>query len=301
MGETFKYVAPWQGRSGLVQKIALRLLVWWLIQESRQKPGRYITAADIYEPCQTSHRCYTGCNGWPWVSITDAEGNTKSLDTVMKDLRSGFRDDRITKSTVCCNTCRAGRNVCNARNCQCIETDYNKLKDSINNADGAAERMAETMQDNLQENSRSWNLHWKDWNTDLWAWLESPLKSAAEAVHRGIGRLSEAFNVEGSRVRQKCAEMFDELPRKLQAKWWACWDHADQNVAREGLNGAEELYPLYRRRFRYWPKTETPLPPRYCRDRCNKGVQQRSALWRPLTSKTQHESMEGCISGGRCL
>ena len=55
------------------------------------------------------------------ISMTDAEGKTKSLDTLMGDLKTEFFwTFRGTESTIRCYTGGTGRNVRTACHCECV-------------------------------------------------------------------------------------------------------------------------------------------------------------------------------------
>ena len=84
------------------------------------------------------------------ISITDAEGNMKPFMTIMTDLREKMGGlDEATQaaaaSTLFGKEAMSGMlAIINAS-----DEDFDKLTDSIYNADGTAAQMAETMQDNL--------------------------------------------------------------------------------------------------------------------------------------------------------
>lgn len=85
------------------------------------------------------------------VSLTNSDGSMKSLKEVMKDLRSGFAG--LTEAQKAQMASALGGQeamsgllaIVNAS-----DEDYQKLEDSIYDADGAAKEMADTMNDNLQ-------------------------------------------------------------------------------------------------------------------------------------------------------
>ena len=85
------------------------------------------------------------------ISLTDSEGKTKSLDTLMGELRTSFSG--LTEAEKAHYAAiLAGQEgmsgllaIVNASN-----ADFTALKSSIANADGAAQTMAETMQNNLK-------------------------------------------------------------------------------------------------------------------------------------------------------
>ena len=100
------------------------------------------------------------------LSLTDSAGNVKSLDSVMSELRNGFGKLSKAEQTQIA-TSLAGQEAMSGLLAivNASDEDFNKLKDSIHNADGAAAEMAATMQDNLtgqltvlkSEAERLWN------------------------------------------------------------------------------------------------------------------------------------------------
>lgn len=85
------------------------------------------------------------------LSITDSNGEMKSLDTIMKDIRGAFgglteQQKAHYAATIFGKEAMSGMlAVANAS-----EADFRKLSKAINESDGKAKEMAETMQDNLQ-------------------------------------------------------------------------------------------------------------------------------------------------------
>lgn len=89
MGETFKYVAPVAGALGFSAEdcaTAIGLMANSGIKASQAGTSLRQIFTNLVKPTDAMQAAMDELG----VSITDAEGNTKSLDTVMKDLRSGF-------------------------------------------------------------------------------------------------------------------------------------------------------------------------------------------------------------------
>lgn len=84
------------------------------------------------------------------ISMTDSEGNMKSLDDIMQDLRKAFSNLSETEQTA------AAKHIAGAEAMSGLlaivnaaPADYDKLTEAVKNSEGAAASMAETMQDNV--------------------------------------------------------------------------------------------------------------------------------------------------------
>lgn len=149
LGESFKYVAPVAGSLGYSVEdtsVALGLMANSGIKASQAGTALRTLLTNMVNPTDNMDWAMRRLN----VSLTDNEGNMKSLNEVMVDLRKGFRQlSQAEQAEVAANL--AGKEgmsgllaIVNAS-----ETDFNKLTKAINAADGTAQDMADTMLDNL--------------------------------------------------------------------------------------------------------------------------------------------------------
>lgn len=149
LGESFKYVAPAAGSLGYSVEdtsVALGLMANSGIKASQAGTALRTLLTNMVNPTDNMNWAMRRLN----VSLTDNEGNMKSLNEVMVDLRKGFRQlSQAEQAEVAANL--AGKEgmsgllaIVNAS-----ETDFNKLTKAINAADGTAQDMADTMLDNL--------------------------------------------------------------------------------------------------------------------------------------------------------
>ena len=85
------------------------------------------------------------------ISLTDSNGNMKTLKGVLDNLRSSLGGLSETEKTAAASTI-FGKEAMSGMLAiiNATESDYNKLAESINNADGAASKMSDTMLDNLE-------------------------------------------------------------------------------------------------------------------------------------------------------
>ena len=85
------------------------------------------------------------------ISLTDSEGNMKSLKGVMDNLRSSLGGLSETEQTAAASTIFGKEAMAGMLAIiNTSEEDYKKLTEAINESEGAADKMADTMQDNLK-------------------------------------------------------------------------------------------------------------------------------------------------------
>jgi TP901 family phage tail tape measure protein len=149
LGESFKYVAPVAGALGYSAEdtsIALGLMANSGIKASQAGTALRTAMSNLVKPTSEMAMVMDQYG----ISITDAEGNMKPFMTVMADLREKMGGlDEATQaaaaSTLFGKEAMSGMlAIINAS-----DEDFDKLTNSIYNADGTAAQMAETMQDNL--------------------------------------------------------------------------------------------------------------------------------------------------------
>lgn len=150
MGETFQYVAPVAGALGYSVEdtaVAIGLMANSGIKASQAGTALRSIFTNLADPTNEVKQAMEQYN----ISLTDAEGNMKPLSTLMVELRDRFAGLSEAQKTQLASTL-AGKYgmsgllaVVNAS-----QTDFDNLTKSINNADGASERMSKTMLDNTQ-------------------------------------------------------------------------------------------------------------------------------------------------------
>lgn len=149
LGESFKYVAPVAGALGYSAEdtsIALGLMANSGIKASQAGTALRTAMSNLVKPTDAMAVVMDQYG----ISLTDADGNMKSFMTIMTDLREKMGGlDEATQaaaaSTLFGKEAMSGMlAIINAS-----DEDFDKLTNSIYNADGTAAQMAETMQDNL--------------------------------------------------------------------------------------------------------------------------------------------------------
>jgi TP901 family phage tail tape measure protein len=150
LGESFKYVAPVAGALGFTAKdtsIALSLMANAGIKGSQSGTALRTMMTNLAKPTDQMKKAMDQYG----ISLTDTDGNMKSLDQVMLNLRGSLgglteAEQAAAAATIFGKEAMSGAlAIVNAS-----EADFNKLSNAINDSAGAANRMAEEMQDNLQ-------------------------------------------------------------------------------------------------------------------------------------------------------
>ena len=149
LGESFRYVAPVAGALGYSAddtSIALGLMANSGIKASQAGTALRTAMSNMVSPTDAMAKVMNQYG----ISLTDASGNMKPFMTIMTDLREKMGGlDEATQaaaaSTLFGKEAMSGMlAIINAS-----DGDFNKLTESIYNADGTAAKMAETMQNNL--------------------------------------------------------------------------------------------------------------------------------------------------------
>lgn len=149
LGEAFKYVAPVAGSLGYTIEdvsTALGLMSNNGIKGSMAGTSLKTSLANLAAPTDKMQSVMDKYN----ISLTDNEGNMKSLGEVMDNLRTSLggldeAEQTAAASMLFGKEAMAGMlSIINTS-----EEGYESLASQIENSTGAADRMAETMQDNL--------------------------------------------------------------------------------------------------------------------------------------------------------
>lgn len=150
LGESFKYVAPVAGAMNYSVEdtsLALGLMANASIKGSMAGTALKTSLANMAAPTDSMAAAMDKYG----ISLTDSEGNMKSLRGVIDNLRGSLGGLSETEQTAAASTifgkeAMAGMlAIINAS-----EEDYNKLSTAIGNSKDAAEDMADTMLDNLK-------------------------------------------------------------------------------------------------------------------------------------------------------
>lgn len=149
MGDTFKYVAPVAGALGYsVQDtaIAVGLMANSGIKASQAGTSLRAILSRLAKPTDQVQTAMDELG----ISLTDSNGDMKSMRQVMEDMRNGFAG--LTKDQQANYAATIGGQEAMSGLLAIVNTseeDFNKLAASIDNSAGTCQDMADTMQKNL--------------------------------------------------------------------------------------------------------------------------------------------------------
>ena len=150
LGEAFKYVAPVAGAMKYsVEDVSLALGIMSnnAIKGSMAGTSLKTALANMAAPTDSMAGVMSKYN----ISLTDTQGNMKTLRGVLDNIRTGLgglseAEQTAAASTLFGKEAMAGMlAIINTS-----EEDYKKLAEQIDNSSGAADKMADIMQDNLK-------------------------------------------------------------------------------------------------------------------------------------------------------
>ena len=215
LGESFKYVAPLAGTMGYSVEdvsIALGLMANASVKGSMAGTSLKTALANLSAPTKNMKEVMEKYK----ISITDANGETLPLIGVIKELREKFGGLSEAEQTAAASTL-FGKEAMSGMLAiiNASDSDFNKLVENINNADGAAQSMADTMQDNLQGQITILKSALEGLGIELYEGMQEPLKEAAIEAQNYVNRLTSAFNDGGlTGMIEEAGNIFGELAVK---------------------------------------------------------------------------------------
>lgn len=224
MGETFKYIAPVAGALGYSVEdaaVAIGLMANSGIKSSQAGTALRQTLTRLAKPTDEVEAAMEDLG----ISLTDSEGNMKSLGEVMLDMRKGFKN--LTKDQQAQYAASiAGQEgmsgllaIVNAS-----DEDFNTLTEAIQNSDGAAQSMADTMQDNLKGAVTIAKSALEGLGITVYEEISTPMKNAVETATEYTGQLQRAFEAKGieGAVSTLGTVLASAATKVAQAapKWW---------------------------------------------------------------------------------
>lgn len=154
--------------------------------------------------------------GFIVTAMQNADGSTKPLKETLIELRKAFSTLDETQqaqyaSTIFGKEAMSGMlAIINAS-----DSDFNKLVENIDSADGSAKSMAETMQDNLQGQITILKSALEGLGIEIYESMQAPLKDAAISAQDYVNRLTEAFKSDGlNGLISEAGDIFAELAIK---------------------------------------------------------------------------------------
>lgn len=207
MGQTFKYAAPLAGALKFSIEdlaIATGLMANAGIKESQAGTALRSTLTRLAKPPKECAEAMDAYN----ISMTDSEGNMKSLYDVMGNLRKSLgklpeQEQAAAAAAIGGQEAMSGLlAIINAS-----DADFAKLTDAVYNSNGAAETMAKTMQDNLQGKIVILKSALEAVGVSAYKKFEEPLKNAVDKVTEAINNFDLDAFVE------KCKRVLDYIEK----------------------------------------------------------------------------------------
>lgn len=245
MGETFKYAGSMAGTLGYsIEDVALAT---GLMANAGIKGTMAGTALNsIFTRLSTNTNGAADALKDLGINFYDSSGNARDLSDVLGELRTATANYTDEQKTNLANTVagmEAQKGLLAILNAS--ESDYNKLADAINNADGVAANMSETMLDNLQgsitllqsaadgvkisfgERLAPYARSLADWLTDQMPAVEQGLDELMDWVDVKVERMKKKFTEISSTDEWQNADFFgkvkiawDEFIVEPFSEWW---------------------------------------------------------------------------------
>lgn len=215
LGESFKYVAPLAGTMGYSVEdvsVALGLMANASVKGSMAGTSLKTALSNLASPTQQMAEVMDKYK----ISISDINGNALPLIDVLKQLREKFGGLSETEQTAAASTL-FGKEAMSGMLAiiNASDSDFKKLTENINNADGAAQSMADTMQDNLQGQITILKSALEGLGIEIYEGMQAPLKDAAIEAQGYVNRLTEAFTDGGlTGMIAEAGNIFGELAVK---------------------------------------------------------------------------------------
>ena len=194
MGETFKYVAPVAGALGYTAEdtaVAIGLMANAGIKSSQAGTSLRSMMSRLTKPTKEVQGAMDALG----VSLTNSDGSMKTLNEIMLDLRDGFSG--LSKAEMAqVASSLAGQEAMSGLLAivNASDDDFNKLKDSIYNCDGASARMAETMSNNLQGQITILQSGLEGLGISLYENMQAPCMEIVKTAQDMVKQLQDAFN-----------------------------------------------------------------------------------------------------------
>ena len=215
MGATFKYVAPIAGNMKYsIEDTALAIGLMANAGIKGEQAGTALRSmlTRLVKPPKEASEALKNLN----ISAKNSDGTMKPLSQTLKELREKFatlNDSQKASyaSSIAGTEAMSGMlAIVNAS-----DEDFNKLAESINNSDGAAENMANTMNDNLAGSVTILKSNMETFGLSISDKFEGPAKKGIESVTKVLENLTKsASNGKLSKSIEKIADSFGKLIEK---------------------------------------------------------------------------------------
>ncbi|WP_288311855.1 phage tail tape measure protein [uncultured Selenomonas sp.] len=218
MGETFKYVAPIAGALGYSAEdtaVAIGLMANAGIKGSDAGTALRATMTRLVDPPKDAAEALNALG----ISVRNSDGTMKPFMQTMKELRSKFSglsqaEKAQMASSIAGQEAMSGfLAIVNAS-----DSDFEKLTDSIYNADGAAAKMAATMNDNLKGDLKALSSVWESFQLEIMSGkggdgLRSFVQGAKTDLEKFTSYIKDGFDI--SDVGRLALDILTQLKNKF--------------------------------------------------------------------------------------
>lgn len=201
LGGSFKYVAPVAGALGYsIEDVSVALGMMANSGIKAEMAGRSLRSmlSRLASPTQDVEEAFEQLGLSASEALTNADGSMKPLSETIEILRDSMSGlDEATKASVASGI--AGTEAMSGLLAivNSSDADFEKLTESIANADGTAQRMAETMEDNLKGAITIMKSAVEGFGISLYETFSVKAKDGVKTLTDYISRLQKAFESGG--------------------------------------------------------------------------------------------------------
>lgn len=211
LGESFKYVAPLAGTLGYSIEdvgLALGIMANSGIKSSMAGTAMRRSLTSLMNPTEDAQALFDKYN----ISLTDGNGNMKSLGQVMNDMRTNMKGlDRETKAAAVSTMFGAQAMSGMLAIIDSSDSDWDKLTNAIANSNGAAQDMSDTMLDNMQGSFALMQSAISEVKMSLGSRLAPYLRDFADSITAAMPDAEEAIG----RIMDKVDEFAEQFSTKV--------------------------------------------------------------------------------------
>lgn len=248
LGESFKYAAPLAGSMGYnIEDTAFAL---GLMANNGIKAGQAGTSIRSWltrmaKPTKESEAAMKKLG----LSLEDSSGKMKPFSTIIEETRKSFQG--LTKSEKSeYSAMIAGKTgmsgllaIVNS-----TDKDYKKLRQSIDDCNGAAKEMADTKLDNLEGDVTLFKSSLDGAGMEIYEEMKEPLREIVSSGTKWVGDFAKSFRKNFPTIRRyvsEAGEAFDKLATPLFSIGGWLIEHPDVIVGTiSGIGGALASYKL---------------------------------------------------------
>lgn len=214
MGATFKYVAPIAGSMKYsIEDTALAIGLMANAGIKGEQAGTALRSmlTRLVKPPKEAATALDELN----ISAKNSDGTMKPLSQTLKELREKFAtlDDSQKASyasSIAGTEAMSGMlAIVNAS-----DEDFNKLAESINNSDGAAENMASTMNDNLAGAVTTLKSNMQTFGLSISDKFEEPAKKGIQSVTKALENLTK--NTSNGKLSKSLDKIADSVGKLIE-------------------------------------------------------------------------------------